>query len=118
MQEVLRGNLAEGTTVTVLLPGPVSVERLWIEDTGLSSQMTAGIRGIFMPIRYDERSIREENGVKLALLELAAYGLLDGERWAFLETAKGLTYYTWSYPSLAGAKNLEGIKEIILPKLK
>lgn len=118
VHEVLRGNLAEGTTVTVLLPGPVDVKGLWIEDTGLSSQMRAGTRGIFMPIRYDERSIREENGAKLALLDLAAYGLLDGERWAFLETAEGLSYFTWGYPSLAGAKNLEEVKEIILPKLK
>ena len=118
VQEVLRGNLTTGATVTVLLPGPVDVKGLWIEDTGVSSQMRAGTRGIFMPIRYDETSIREENGVKLALLDLAAYGLLDGERWAFLETAEELTYYTWAYPSLAGAKNLEEVKEIILPKLK
>lgn len=117
VQEVLRGKLTAGTTVTVLLPGPVDVEGLWIEDTGISSQMTAGTRGIFMPIKYDETSIREENDSKLALLDLAEYGLLDGERWAFLETAAGLTYCTWAYPSLAGAKNLEEVKEIILPKL-
>lgn len=118
VQEVLRGSLTAGTTVTVLLPRPVDVEGLWIEDTGISSQMTAGTRGIFMPIKYDETSIRKENDSELALLDLAEYGLLDGERWAFLETAAGLTYNTWAYPSLAGAKNLEEVKEIILPKLK
>ncbi len=118
VQEVLRGKMTAGTTVTVLLPGPVDIEGLWIEDTGISSQMTAGTRGIFMPIKYDETSIHEENDAKLALLDLAEYGLLDGERWAFLETAKGLVYYTWAYPSLESAKNLEEVKEIILPKLK
>ena len=118
VQEVLRGNLTAGTTVTVLLPGPVDVKGLWIEDTAVSSQMTAGTRGIFMPIKYDETSIREENGVMLALLDLAEYGLLDGERWAFLETAKGLIYNHDSYPSLARAKNLGDVKEIILPRLK
>ena len=118
VQEVLRGNLTAGTTVTVLLPGPVDVKGLWVEDTAVSSQMTAGTRGIFMPIRYDETSIREENGVMLALLDLAEYGLLDGERWAFLETAKCLIYNHDSYPSLAGAKNLEDVKSIILPRLR
>ncbi len=117
VQEVLRGKMTAGTTVTVLLPGPVDEEGLWIEDTGISSQMTAGTRGIFMPIKYDETSIHEENDSKLALLDLAEYGLLDGERWAFLETAAGLTYCTWAYPSLAGTKNLEEVKAIILPKL-
>lgn len=118
VQGVLRGEIKQGTTVTVLLPGPVDIEGLWVEDTGVSSKMTAGTRGIFMPIKYNERSIREENGTKLALLDLAAYGFLDGERWAFLETAAGLVYNHDSYPSLAGAKDLEDVQNRIRSRLE
>ena len=62
------------------MPVPAGTD-VQITDTGTSSQLTAGTTGIFMPVKYDETSIREENGKTLALLDLADYGLLDGERW-------------------------------------
>ena len=98
VSEVLRGRLEAGNTVTVLLPAPVGAN-LQVEDTGVSSQISAGTTGIFLPIKYDETSIREENGRTLALLDLADYGLPDGERWMFIETADGLVYCRDAYPS-------------------
>lgn len=59
--------------MTVLLPAPVGTG-LKVEDASVSSQITAGTKGIFLPIKYDETSIREENGKTLALLDLAEYG--------------------------------------------
>jgi hypothetical protein len=59
ISEVLRGRLEAGNTVTVLLPAPVGTN-LQVEDTGVSSLITAGTTGIFLPIKYDESSIREE----------------------------------------------------------
>ncbi len=117
VNEVLRGKLEEGDTVTVLLPAPVGTD-LKAEDTSISSQITAGITGIFMPIKHDETSIREENGKTLALLDLAQYGFPDGERWMFIETANGLLYNKGAYPSFAKAEALKDVKEIVLSKIK
>jgi|LSQX01.1.fsa_nt_gb hypothetical protein len=117
VSEMLRGNLEAGNTVTVLLPAPVGMD-LKVEDTSVSSQITAGTTGIFLPIKYDETSIREENGKTLALLDLAEYGFLDGERWMFIETAKGLVYDKYAYPSFAKAKDLKDVKEIVFSKIK
>lgn len=76
------------------------------------------MKGIFMPIKYAEDSIIQSNDATLYLLDLAEYGMLDGVRWMFLETKYGLVYCKDSYPSLAGAGNLEDIKEILREKLK
>jgi hypothetical protein len=113
----LRGRLEAGNTVTVLLPAPVGTN-LQVEDTGVSSQISAGTTGIFLPVKYDETSIREENGRTLALLDLAGYGLPDGERWMFIETADGLVYCRDAYPSFAEAKDVKDVKETILSKIK
>jgi hypothetical protein len=117
VSEVLRGDIKAGETVTVLLPAPVGTE-LQVEDTDVSSQLAVGTTGIFMPIKYDETSTREENGKTLALLDLADYGLIDGVRWAFIETASGLVYDNNAYPSLSDARTLDEAKAVILSKLK
>ncbi len=117
VSEALRGDLAAGSTVTVLLPSPVGTGQ-WIEDTDISTRVTAGTRGIFMPAKYDETTVREENGLTLYLSDLAGYGLLDGMRWLFIETAEGLVYFRDDYPSLADVKDLKDVKEIILSKIE
>ncbi len=117
VSDVLRGSLEVGKTVTVLLPTPVGRDII-VEDTNVSSQLTVGTTGIFMPIKYDETSIREENGKTLALIELAEYGLPDGMRWMFIETAEGLVYDENAYPSFVKAKDLKDVKEIVVSKIK
>ena len=83
VEDVLRGDMAPGETVSVLLPAPVGVEGFQVEDTGISSQMAVGVTGIFTPMKYDETSVRKQNNKKIHLLDLAEYGLPDGERWLF-----------------------------------
>ena len=117
VSDVLRGSLEVGKTVTVLLPAPVGTD-LIVEDTNVSSQITAGTTGIFMPIKYDETSTREENGKTLALIDLAEYGFPDGMRWMFIETTEGLVYDNNAYPSFIKAEDLDDVKEIILSKIK
>ena len=117
VSEMLRGNLEAGNTMTVLLPAPVGTD-LKVEDTNVSSQITTGTTGIFLPIKYDETSTREENGKTLALLDLAEYGVPDGERWMFIETANGLVYNKGAYPSFAKADDLKDVKEIVVSKIK
>ncbi len=116
VSEVLRGDLRANSTVTVLLPAPVGTDR-WIEDTDISARIAVGTRGIFMPARYDQTSVREENGMMLNLSDLAGYGLLDGMHWLFIETEAGLVYFRDAYPSFGRAKDLQEVKEIIYSKI-
>lgn len=116
VEEVYRGPCAVGDTVSVLLPGPVS-EGVWVEDTETVSAMRAGSTGIFMPVIYDETSIWEQNGAKLAKKDIADCGFADGVRYAFVETANGLVFDRGSYASIAGAESLEEVENYILSKI-
>ncbi|MDR1463936.1 MAG: hypothetical protein LBJ11_01370 [Oscillospiraceae bacterium] len=106
VSEVLRGDLAPGDTVRVLVDGYVGGNDVWVEDTDVSSRMTVGTKGIFTPIRYDLDAVHIQNGKTLQLTDLAEYGLPDGTRWAFLEKDGGVLFARWAYPSLEGAENL------------
>ena len=115
--EVYRGNIEPGTTVTVLLPAPVGNNNIWVEDTSVSTQMTVGTMGIFLPVRYNESSTWEENGNTLYLQELAEYGLLDGERHAFLEKQGELVFRRDAYPSVADATTMDEIRQYVMTML-
>lgn len=113
VETVYRGPCAAGERVSVLLPCPIT-SGIWVEDTGVISQLRTGVTGIFMPIIYDESSIWEQNGAVLALTDVADYGFADGMRYAFLETEGGLVFAHSAYESIAGAANLEEIEAYIL----
>ena len=113
VREVYRGDIAPGDVISVLLPCPIG-KGVWVEDTGVISQLREGMTGIFMPIRYSETDCWEENGVTLILRDVAGYGLPDGERYAFLETPGGLAYAgQWAFPSLPENAALEDVKALI-----
>ncbi len=116
VSNVLSGEIIEGEMVDILLPNPINTD-VSKSETTYSSQIRQGQKGIFMPIEYNERAIYETGGSKLVLQELAPFGLMDGERWIFLQTTDGLIYNEAAYPSLASAQNLEEMKEIIKGKL-
>lgn len=113
IQEVYRGACQENDVVSVLLPCPIA-DGVWVEDTETISAMKAGMTGIFMLIAYDDTSVREENGAKLALKDIADYGFADGSRYAFLETEDGLVFAKWAYESIADATTLEQIENYVL----
>lgn len=107
-----RGNNKEGDTVSVLLPFSVNTG-MKVEDTEVISQMKAGMEGIFMPLRYGETSVEEENGEKLYVKDLAEYGFMDGVRFAFLQTENGLVFDRDSYGPIADAVSLEEIEAYV-----
>lgn len=113
IQDVICGDLKIGDTVSVLLPYLVGT-RYKAEDTTISSQMREGVSGIFLNYKYDEKSVYRVNGKTLCPLDLAQYGLCNGERGAFIETTNGLQYDKLAYPSLIDAKNLNEVKDLIL----
>lgn len=116
VQDSLRGNLMPGSTVTVLLPGPVGNE-MRQEDTGISFRLRAGVSGVFMPVRYDENALYSVGDNSLALMDLAEFGLPDGMRWMFLQIGQDLVYERGSYPSFTGSRNLGDVKAVISAKL-
>lgn len=109
IDKVYRGSCKENDILSVLLPCAIN-SNVWVEDTGTVSSMRVGMTGIFMPIAYTEDSFIEENGTKLYLKDIADFGFLDGERFAFLETEKGLVFSKWSYKSIENAKTLGDIE--------
>ena len=113
VDDVIRGDIKSGDIVSVLLPVPINVKGLWVEDTDVISQMKAGMSGIFMPLKYDESHYREEAGAKLYFVDIAKYGLLDGERYVFLDTPKNLVFAQWAYESIANATTLYEVKQYI-----
>jgi len=117
MDKIYRGNGTVGETVSVLLPCPIDTNQ-WVEDTEVVSSMRVGMTGIFMPLKYDETSYREENGAKVYLQDIAEYGFLDGERYAFLNSDYGLLFAKHAYKSIASAATMEEIEQFIIKMIK
>ena len=116
IEKVYREIIQEGSTISVLLPCPIT-DDIWVEDTETVSAMKVGMTGIFMPMVYDEASVQEENGAKLALKDIADFGFADGSRYAFLETDDGLIFAKWAYETINDATTLEQVEEYIFKML-
>jgi len=117
IDKVYQGDLTEGEQIKMLLPCPIDEYNLWIEDTGIISQLKSGMEGIFMPIVYNEESRWEQNGAVLMLTDLATCGLMDGMRWAFLDTERGLVFERNAYRGAADAKTLDEIEGYVMEML-
>ena len=64
-----------------------------------------------MPIAYTVDSYWEENGARIDLSELAPYGLMDGERYLFLQGKDGkMQFAQYAYPSLQADASLGDIE--------
>ncbi|MDE6874035.1 MAG: hypothetical protein K2P87_06215 [Lachnospiraceae bacterium] len=113
VEKVFRGSCEAGDTVKILLPCPVGLAGFSVSDTDVVAEMRTGTHGIFMPAVYDANSYREENGAKLLLTDLAPYGLMDGQRYCFLETAQGLVFARFAYKSIGDASSLSEIAAYI-----
>lgn len=113
--EVLRGNLEQGSTVEVLLYGPVSEAA----NMGISSQISKGTKGVFFPVKLDEKWVVEmSDNKKLFYSDIANYGFADGSRWMFLELTNGVLFDSQAYPSFEIGQDLHDVKELIKEKIK
>jgi hypothetical protein len=117
VSEVYRGDgdIEVGEQLIVLLPAPVLVtgDEQRSSESSVSSQMTVGTSGIFLPFRYDETSFMEENEKRFYYIEIAEYGLGDGERWAFLEKPEGVVFARFAYESISEATTMEEVREYV-----
>lgn len=108
-----RGPYQSGDNVSILVPCALGMNGSWTEDCETVSCMDKGIEGIFMMCPYTENSYYEENGGRLALMDLANGGFPDGDRFAFLQTEKGLQFSQYTYESLANASSLNEIEDFV-----
>lgn len=67
--DTIRGDLAVGDILSVLLPSPID-PNIQVSDTFVTSKMSVGTKGIFMPMVYDETSIYRTNDKTLHLVEI------------------------------------------------
>lgn len=119
VDKLYRGDCAEGEEVTVLLPCPIYDKfGVWVEDTGIIAQLKVGMTGIFMPFPYREDSLYSVNNSRLYLKELADYGFLDGMRFAFLETDRGVVFADSDFESIRHATTLEEIEEYVIEMIE
>ncbi|MDD2442062.1 MAG: hypothetical protein PHG76_08105 [Eubacteriales bacterium] len=116
VETVYRGAVEPDTVIRVLLPCPIGTG-IWVEDTEIVAQMQAGMPGIFILIDYDEQAIWQQNNGTLKLSDIADFGLSDGRRFAFLESADGLVFARHDYPSLAGAADLDAVEQFLLESI-
>lgn len=110
--KTFRGNCSENDILSVVLPAAVN-NNIWSEDNETVSLMREGMTGIFMPVQYDENSFLSRNGSTLYWKDIADYGLVDGARFAFLQTDNGLIFSNRDYPSISNMKSLDDIEKYI-----
>jgi hypothetical protein len=117
INKVYQGDKKNGEVTAILLPCPINTGVI-VEDTEVISEIKVGVKGIFMPVKYDKESVEEVNGERLYLTELAEYGLMDGVRFAFLETENGLIFDRVSYESVKEAVTIQEIEDYVLKMLR
>ena len=106
------GNVEPGSTVSILLPCSIGRGE-WATGTALAASLREGTTGIFMPVAYTSDYDWEENGARIHLNELAPYGLMDGERYLFLQGEDGkMRFADFAYPSLRADATLEEIEAV------
>ena len=85
--------------VTLLASCPID-GTFQIEDTETACAIRTGMEGIFMLQAYGDTEVWELENAALRWKDIADYRFGDGRRYAFLNTANGLLYAEWAYPSL------------------
>lgn len=118
IEKVYKGNLTVGDQINMLIPCAIDLLGSTPEDTGVISQLKSGMDGIFMPWVYDEKSRIEMNGAVLMYSDLALCGLVDGMRWAFLSTDKGVVFERNAYSGIKNAINLDEVEKYVMEMLK
>ena len=117
IDKIYRGSETVGNTVSVLLPCPIGTNYR-ITSTEVTSSIRVGMTGIFMPVKYDDTFYREENGARIYWIDIAEYGFMDGERYAFLNSEDGLIFDQNAFESIAHATTMEEIEEYILKMIE
>ncbi len=117
VEKVYDGELTPEETIRVMLPGPVDTGQVMGADFNITRAMKPGERGIFMPLKYKNEDVWEENGKVLKMNDVAEYAILDTQRFAFMETAEGLLFARDTFPNIKNATSLEEVETYIQEKI-
>ncbi len=118
VDQVYRGE-PKSDTITILMPfGFYFSDHVFVEDTTVISHMEKGMEGIFLAKKYDEGDYSQVNGSNLSLMDIAEYGMSDGERWCFLMSEDGLIYDDVTHDALKGAATLSDVALYIKQSLE
>ena len=120
IEKMIKGVEKVGDKVEILLPASIALdgsEKIAIEDTYIIAKIKVGMKGIFMPIIYTEEHYWEENDSKLFLKDIAKYGLMDGMRFAILESKSGEIFNS-AFSGINSNNTLEEVEEYIRVLIK
>ena len=106
-----RGDAKAGEVVSVL-SYPVD-NLLKIEDTGVASSIKKGSTVILMAVKYDDSHFYQSGNGTLYLKDLAEYGLLDGERWAFVKNGNDVVYADFQYHTIPKNPTFDDIRNFV-----
>ena len=113
---MLKGNVIPGASVSVLVPTPIHTDVI-IEDTNVVSAMEKNMKCILITTKYDKSHYRTENKATLYWMDIAEYGLLDGERFAIIDSGDGLIYSKSTYRNLSEDSTLYDVESYIKNEL-
>ena len=111
--ETLRGDLITGDEIEILVPVKSTVATV-------SDCLEVGMKGIFMPVEYDEAGdkyyIKSCNN-KLVLKDIADYGLLNGVYWLFLNKGEECIFDRKKYSEIGEADSWQEIEMYVRDKI-
>lgn len=71
-----------------------------------------------MPTIYEDNSQTEKNAVIFSYKEIAEYGRMDGDRFAFLDTKEGLVFDKVTYSEIRNVTSLNQVGAYIQKMIK
>lgn len=112
--ETLRGDLITGNEIDILIPVKSTVATV-------SDCLEVGMKGIFMPVEYDEAGDKyyiKSGDNKLVLKDIADYGLLNGVYWLFLNKGEECIFDREKYVEIGETDSWQEIEMYIRDKIK
>ncbi len=107
---VYRGDINEGDIALVKTATSSAEMGVWSSASGTVSQMEKGVRGIFMLNDFTGDMVGDASFDGEGVI---THYFMDGERFAFLETADGLVFCKTAYPVIKNAKTLQTIEAYV-----
>jgi hypothetical protein len=118
IEKMLDGENTVGTTVSILLPGPIENGKILGGDFNTLPSMKAGDKGIFMPIKHNADYYWSDGNHTILFSQIAEYGLIDTQHFMFLQTTEGLIFAKDTFPTIKSATSLDEIESYIEDKIK
>lgn len=119
VEKVYKGTFRVGDVIRIYTYVPIGQGDIWYEDSGTISKARVGQKAIFTPYLYDTEYVYSDGkGGSISLLDISDCRLGDGERFAFIDTGKGLAFFRIEYIGATNARTLDDIEAYVVKQLK